>query len=448
MLNIAAGLKDLIFDSGIDTLPSRVRDAIRAQQDRSELLIGWVQLVVVMTFAGLYILSPKPEVMFDLTPWALATYLGLTVIRLIWASRTRLPAWSLGISVMFDMTLLMVLIWSFHIKYDQPASFYLKAPTLLYVFIFIALRALRFDARFVLLAGIVASLGWGILIVYVVTVSPENPMITRDYIDYLTSNSILLGAEFDKIISILVVTIIIAAALQRARGLLIRAVAEQAAAQELSRFFAPEIARKIKQSDQQILAGTGEAREAAIVNVDMRGFTRLAEIEEPDKVMSLLAEYQSLMVPTIQKHGGSIDKFMGDGILATFGAAQPSETYAADALRAVDELMQVAEEWRASGQSDGLEVPAVNASVATGRILFGAVGDATRLEYTVIGDAVNLSAKLEKENKTQKVRALCDAETFERALAQGYEESDGKEQRSACPVGGVAHPVDLVVLAA
>ena len=118
------------------------------------------------------------------------------------------------------------------------------------------------------------------------------------------------------------------------------------------------------------------------------------------------------------------------------------------ALRAVDEIMRVAEDWQASRDSDGLPAPAVNASVATGRILFGAVGDATRLEYTVIGDAVNLSAKLEKENKTQRVRALCDGETFDRALAQGYGQADGKERREACPVGGVAHPVDLVVLSA
>ena len=446
MVTIPSGVKDLFADSGIEALPARVQQAIRAQQDRSELLIGWVQLIVVLTFAALYTLSPKPEVMFDLTPWALVIYLGLTVIRLVWAQRAQLPGWSLAASVVFDMTLLMVLIWSFHIKYDQPASFYLKAPTLLYVFIFIALRALRFDARYVLLAGIVASIGWGILIVYVVTVSPENPMITTDYVDYLTSNSILLGAEFDKIISILVVTVIIAAALQRARGLLIRAVAEQTAAQELSRFFAPEIASKIKQSDQQILAGTGEAREAAIVNIDMRGFTKLAEIEEPDRVMSLLAEYQAMVVPLVRKHGGVIDKFMGDGILATFGVAKPSETYAADAVRAVEEIMQVAETWREERTAKGLHAPEVNASVATGRILFGAVGDQNRLEYTVIGDAVNLSAKLEKENKPQQVRALCDAETYDRALAQSYEPKVEKERRRACDVAGVAHPIDLVVL--
>ncbi len=449
------GLRDLrseIFpDSDESKLPERVQRAIRAQQDRSEILIGWFLLIVVLIFGVLYLITPKTfneDAPFAPVPWALSIYLVLCVIRLVWAYSSRLPTWSLAFSIVFDMSLLMVLIWSFHVQYGQPASFYLKAPTLMYVFIFIALRALRFEARYVLLAGIVAAIGWGIMILYVVMANPDDTMITRNYVEYLTSNSILLGAEFDKMISILMVTALIAVALTRAKGLLVRAVSEQTAAQELSRFFAPEIAQKIKASDQQILAGTGEARDAAILNVDMRGFTRLAEKEAPDRVMSLLAEYQSRMVPVIQKHGGRIDKFMGDGIMATFGAVAPSDTYAADSLRAVDELIAAARSWRAERQAAGDATPEVNASVATGRIIFGAVGDETRLEYTVIGDAVNLSAKLEKENKDHEVRALADRRSYELALQQGYEPPDDKRTIEASRVGGVDSPVDLVVLAA
>ena len=429
-------------------LPERVKAAVRAQEDATERLISWIQLGIVMIFGTLYFVSPKPEVDIAPVPWALSVYLVLTIIRVIWSHLGRLPDWSLAISVFFDMTLLMVLIWSFHIQYMQPASFYLKAPTLLYVFIFIALRALRFDARFVLLAGVVAAIGWGLMILYVIYYDPFDTMITRDYVAYMTSNSVLLGAEFDKIISILMVTGLIAIALARAKSLLVRSVSEQAAAQELSRFFAPEIAERIKGSEDQIRAGTGELRQAAILNLDMRGFTRMAGEAPPDQVMSLLADYQQQMVPVIQRHGGSIDKFLGDGIMATFGAAEPSESYAADALRALDDAMTAAAAWQAECRANGQSCPTVNGAVATGSILFGAVGDESRLEYTVIGDAVNLSAKLEKHNKELGVRAICDRETYDLALSQGYAPESRKEALDGVEVGGVTNHMGLVVIAA
>jgi len=430
-------------------LPERVRAAVRAQEDATERLISWVQLAVVVTFGILYLLSPKPEAQdFAPVPWALGIYLALTLVRAAWAHLGRLPDWALAVSVFVDITLLMVLIWSFHVQYMQPPSFYLKAPTLLYVFIFIALRALRFDARFVVLAGLLAALGWGALIAYVVYANPGDSMITRDYVAYLTSNSVLLGAEFDKIISILVVTALIAVALARAKGLLVRAFAEQSAARELSRFFAPEIAARIKGAEDRIHAGSGELREAAILNLDMRGFTQLAASAPPAEVMRLLAEYQHRMVPVIQRHGGSIDKFLGDGILATFGAAEPSETYAADALRALDEIMAEAAAWQDACAAAGGACPRVNGAVATGPILFGAVGDETRLEYTVIGEAVNLSAKLEKHNKELGVRALCDRASYDKALAQGYVPAQEKAPAAAAEVAGVEGPLDLVIIAA
>jgi adenylate cyclase len=356
MTTLSDTWRELLTAQQPETLPRRVRDQIRSQQDRSEILIGWFQLAVVLIFGTLYLVSPKTfteDSTFAPVPWALASYLILTVGRLIWAHNGRLPAWALAFSVIFDMSLLMVLIWSFHLQYQQPASFYLKAPTLLYVFIFIALRALRFEARFVVLAGVVAALGWGAMILYVVVIDSTDAMITRDYVKYMTSNAILLGAEFDKIISILMVTGIIAVALQRAKGLLVRAVTEQTAARELSRFFDPEIAARIKGSEQEIRAGTGELRDAAVLNLDMRGFTKLVGQASAEEVMGLLAEYQTRMVPVIQKHGGTIDKFLGDGIMATFGAAVPSESYAADALTALEEALAAARDWHAERETAG-----------------------------------------------------------------------------------------------
>src|SRR5262249_36418771 len=153
-----------------------------------------------------------------------------------------------------------------------------------------------------------------------------------------TSNSILVGAEFDKIISIVIVTLVLAVAIWRARGLLVKSMAEQAAASALARFFAPEIAESIRGADREIRAGQGQACEAAILTTDLRGFTKLSMNMAPDKVIALLIDYQKRLVPIIQRHGGAVDKFLGDGILATFGCAAPSKTYAADALRAALEI--------------------------------------------------------------------------------------------------------------
>lgn len=430
-------------------LPGRLRDAIARQQENSEILIGWIQLGVVVTFAVLYTLAPKtfhPDVMFEPVPLVLAVYAVFTLLRLVLAHRRALPEWLLYVSIVADMALLMVAIWSFHLQYQQPPSFYLKAPTLLYVFIFIALRALRFEARFVLLAGAAAALGWLGLVGYATLSRPDDTMITRNYVEYLTSNSVLLGAEFDKIISIIMVTVILGLALLRARGLLVQAVVEGQAARDLSRFFAPEVAAKITRTDRHIRAGEGEVREAAILTLDLRGFTALSMALPAPQVLALLAEYQARVVPVIQAHGGSIDKFLGDGIMATFGAALPTGRHAADALRAVAAITEAIDAWNAERAVAGQPPVRVGAAVSAGPVLFGAVGDETRLEYTVIGEAVNLAAKLEKHTKAEGVRALCTRTALELAEQQGHRLAQPYRQLTGRAVEGVTCPLDLVVL--
>jgi len=451
---VARRLSDLLRadrsgSEAVRALPDRVKEAIRRQEVQSEVLIGWVQLGIVVTWAVLYSLAPKAEggTGWQPVPVALAGYFLFTLIRLSASYRGFTPTWFLNLSIVLDVAILMALIWSFHLQYGQPPSFYLKAPTLIYVFIFIGLRALRFDPRFVLTAGIVAAAGWLALVGYAVFADMEREMVTRDYVVYLTGNKILLGAEFDKVISILMVTAVLTLALARGRRLLLTAVAEGQAAADLKRFFAPEVASAITGAERSLAAGEGEARDAAVLMVDIRGFTRFAATIPPHDVMRLLAGYQAKMVPVIRAEGGVVDKFLGDGIMASFGAAGDAETPVADALRAADAVLAAAEEWNAERAAEGFDTAlAVNVAVAAGRIIAGAVGSGDRLEYTVIGDAVNLAAKLEKHNKTEGARSLTTAETFERARAEGYVPAGRIDVRRGRTVPDTETPIDLVVL--
>jgi adenylate cyclase len=174
----------------------------------------------------------------------------------------------------------------------------------------------------------------------------------------------------------------------------------------------------------------------------------MANEMDPSNLIQLLHEYESRMVPVIQDHGGNIDKFLGDGILATFGAVLSSDSYASDAMHAVDDLIGAADAWNVDRAAVGQPPISIGMAVVTGRIIFGAVGDETRLEYTVIGDPVNLCAKLEKHNRTALSRALTTYEAFDLAEKQGYAAPATRERHQEVAVEGVSTGVDLVVIAA
>ncbi len=162
--------------------------------------------------------------------------------------------------------------------------------------------------------------------------------------------------------------------------------------------------------------------------------------------MEFLSEYQACIVGVVRKHGGSIDRFLGDGILASFGATRPSPSWAAEALRAIEELVAVAESWRADRAARGFPTPAVNAALAVSEVLFGTVGDAERLEYTVIGDTVNRAAKLVKHCKREAAAAVIEHDALRRAEAQGWRPAATWVARPGRRVEGLERPIDLLVL--
>jgi adenylate cyclase len=427
-------------------LPARVQRELEREQFRAELLETGVQVVLVVLLAVLYASTPagySPDAPIEAAPLGLAFFALLALVRLYTAWTGQLTRPVLAAGVVAEMLVLLFVVWATHLQYEQPPQFSLKSTQFVYVFVLIALRALRFEPVWVAVSGLTAAIGWTLLVLFAVQRAPENP-ITWDYVTSLRSIQIHVGGELDKVLAVLVVTGVLALAIARARHLLERAVARHRAAADLSRFFDDTVARRITASEADVMAGQGEQRDAAILFLDMRGFTEASMRLAPGELIALLGEYQRLAVPIVKRHGGSIDKFLGDGILASFGAVAPDPAHAANALRAVDEIVVAVDAWRTRRRHAGLVAPDVGGGLATGPVVFGIIGDTTRLEYTVIGDAVNLAAKLEKHNKVEKTRAITTRVAYELAVLQGYAGSKSLREKRA--VGGVSGSLDLAVL--
>ena len=389
-----------------------MRKSIQDQQERSEILISVIQLIIVSIFGLLYAIAPKTftqDADFAPVPWVLSLYLAFSLLRLGLAINRKLPDWMLYLSSVVDIALLLGLIWSFHLQYQQPPSFYLKAPTMLYLFIFIAIRALHFDPRFVVSTGISAAVGWVLMVVYVVFQDPADNMITRNYVEYMTSNSILIGAEFDKIVSILMVTGVLALALQRARNLVIESVIEGSAARDLSRFVPEEVAQKVTQSEEGATTGRGEVSDCSILFTDIEGFTAISENLQPEQLIEALNRYFSLIAGPISEYGGVISQFQGDAVLATFNVPKEDSDHAANAVRAALAIQSVLQ---GVEFGDGVAFN-TRVGINTGSVVGGLVGSGDRVGYTVHGNNVNLTARLEQLNKDYGTRIIVAQSTVD-----------------------------------
>jgi adenylate cyclase len=422
-------------------LPERVRTIIAEEDRASERLIGYVQLGIGLMLWVLFLIAPRPVdaamTMFAPVPVALTAFTLFSSLRLWLILRQKVPDWFVGLSISADIGLVLGLIWSFHVQYGHSPGFALKAPTFVYLFVLIVLRSLRFDPRYVFSAGCAAVIGWAALTAAAIFASGTGA-ITRSFSDYLLSDRILVGAEIEKVVALAVVTALLTLGARRAQRTLVSSLREQSALAEVRRFLPKGVADQIAASDVLIEAGHATERDAAILMIDIRGFTALSMRLPPAQVVRILTAFHARAIPVVRANGGVIDKFLGDGVMATFGAAVASETASADALRALEQILVEARLWQQQLPQLGVdEALNVNAAVAAGRVVFATLGDGDRLEYTVIGEAVNLAAKLEKHNKATRSVALVAGETASRAAAQGYRASVTWKQLPDEQVAGV-----------
>lgn len=162
-----------------------------------------------------------------------------------------------------------------------------------------------------------------------------------------------------------------------------------------------------------------ENRHISVLISDIRGFTNRSSNESAMNIVSILNRYFERMTKIVHQHDGTVDKFMGDGLLAFFGAPNDLENPAANAASAGLEMMKALESLNIELDHDNIPSIEIGIGIATGTAAVGHVGSNQRHEYTAIGSVVNIAARLESMTKDLKRSIICDSETS-RGLETGY----------------------------
>ncbi|MCB1316972.1 MAG: adenylate/guanylate cyclase domain-containing protein [Leptospiraceae bacterium] len=389
-------------------IDATIRSILEDETDRNLRQIGIVRLIFS---GGWLLLAVAIGFGFDLADWykpipIVAAYLALAVFFLTTAHRHRFFRRLNLLSVAICDIPFIFLAMRYSVAYNEyPQATAVFAAMIFLVFILPAPAGVH------ILPIILATIE---SIVFSALLLAQAGVAGYDWVPSVALLFVLAGC----------VSVLISRRVLRIAG---RYAEERSVRNRLGRYFSPAIADRIARSGSHSIAG--EQREITVLFADIRGFTALSETIPGEQIVALLNEYLGLMVNEIFAHGGTLDKFIGDGILAYFGATpvQPEDQSEADtnynntirhaeqAIRCALAMQTTLAQWNQTRTASGQSAVRIGVGLNTGQAIVGDVGPEIRREYTVIGDTVNTAARIESLTRETGFPILLSASTRDAA---------------------------------
>lgn len=284
-----------------------------------------------------------------------------------------------------------------------PTAMIYRFETFPYFFIILALATLAYSWRTVLTMGVALVVIWFLSVLGVALFGTTDPQLGSKVAaafaavpsmhDIVDPNSVVWTIRSQEMVIFFLVSAILALRGQRSNALLIRQAGIAAERANLSRYFPPSLVDQLASASSDV--GAVRSQDIAVLFADIVGFTQLAERESPEMVMQLLRRCHAVFEQAIFSNGGTLDKYLGDGVMATFGTPQVSLADCANALAAARDIVDGV----ASGNAElaAASVPQLRISVGVhfGPAILGNIGSERRLEFATLGDTVNVASRLE-----------------------------------------------------
>ncbi len=335
-----------------------------------------------------------------------------------------------------------------------PTAFTYRFDNFMFFFLFLAFGMLAYSWRTVWAMGIWIAAAWLIGLIGVYFFGYTIPGLTeasdRLYADSevmrwgLDPNGLQLVERIEEIVLVIMVGIILGLKGARTNRLLMQQARVAAERANLSRYFPTSLVDTLASTDHDI--GAVRNQDVAVLFTDIVGFTEYAERSAANEVMDLLRSYHSLVETAVFDHGGTLDKYLGDGAMATFGTPEAGPHDARNALAAAQAILNRIEDLNEDRKRQGLEAIQVSVGLHFGTVTLGDIGSSRRLEFAVIGDTVNVASRLETVSRDLGCRCVVSDELMQRASEDTTRDGEGIsgfEPRHGVRLRGRQTPIDV-----
>lgn len=406
-------------------------EAALTDSKREGLLLAvrarWVALAV--TAATLPVINPNWEVLYYVVMLGLFALIGWAQLKVGKAERS----WPELILIFCDLMLLTLLSvvpnpWS---TVNWPMAMQYRFDSFLYFFVFLATATLAYSWRTVVAMGFWTSALWAIGVGWVY-LQPQTHAALSERVraavgtdirlfDIIDPASIGFGARFQQITVFLIVAMTLALAARRSNALLVSHAGIERERTNLARYFSPNVVEQLSKNDEPLKQV--RTQNVAVLFADIVDFTAYADGRSPIEVIGTLRHFHERMEREVFRHAGTLDKYLGDGLMATFGTPFTSDFDAGNALRCAQAMMGSIGELNRE-RKDRNEPPIrLSIGLHYGQVVLGDIG-LNRLEFAVIGTAVNAASRLETLTREYGCALVASDELVQRARAETGSSND------------------------
>ena len=428
-------------------------EAAFAREERRGLMLAAAtrSAAVVVILVWLALSNPERGLAFAWVLGTAAIFLVTGVAQLWFYSRPVIPPLAPYVFVLLD-ALALAAVLLLPNPFDTmrlPWALPLRYAGFMYFFLLLMQAAFSFRPRLLLWTGLCSVGAWTLAFLWIVT-RPEtvvDPPSTAGrgamLATYFDPNYVSLLKYQNEMIAFLLVTAGLALLVRRSRALVSERAEAERARGNLARYFSPKVVEVLAERDQPL--GRVRRQAVGVLFADLVGFTTLAESMTPEQVMGMLRGFHGRMEDEVFRHGGCLEKFIGDALLATFGVPDPGARDATDTLACARGMIAALEAWNVERAAAGQPALRMGLGLHYGQAVLGDIGSERSMAFATVGDTINVASRLQSLTRDLDVTLVVSGEFVAALEREGADPAlaSGLAPRGARALRGRDHAMEV-----